>query len=88
MILPSLDGSFGCIASVAIRWDSLEGYIVFPEGFFEFIRAFIVEDVEFGWKSVRLELGVQTGPGVGQLASLASFEGFGKDCVAVVVMSL
>ena len=31
---------------------------------------------------------MQTGPGVGQLASLASFEGFGKDCVAVVVMSL
>jgi hypothetical protein len=31
VILPSLDGSFGCIASVAMWWDSLEGYVIFLE---------------------------------------------------------
>ena len=58
MILPSLDGSFGCIASVAIWWDLLGGDVVFPKCFFEFVGAFIVEDVEFGCISVRLELGI------------------------------
>ena len=88
MILPSLGGSFGCVASVAMWWDSLEGDVVFPECFFEFVGAFIINDVEFRCiSSVRLELGVQTGPGVGQLAgSLASFEGFGKDYVAFLVI--
>ena len=53
---------------------------------FEFVGVFIVQDVEFRCKAVRLELGVQTGPCVGQLAGLASFGGFGKDCAAVVVI--
>ena len=52
MILPSLDGSFSCVAFVAMWWDSLEGDIVFPECFFEFVRAFIVNDVEFRCISV------------------------------------
>ena len=52
VILPSLDGSFGCIASVALWWDLLEGDVIFPECFFEFVGAFIVEDVEFRCISV------------------------------------
>ena len=88
VILPSLDCSFGCVApAVAMQWwNLLEGYDAFPESFFEFVGAFIVEDVECGCKSLRLEWGVQTGPGVGQSAGLASLEGFGKDYVAVVVI--
>ena len=31
MVLPDLDGSFGCVASVAMPWDSLEGKAVFLE---------------------------------------------------------
>ena len=66
-----------------MRWDWLEGNAVFPESLFELVGAFIVEDVEFRGISVRLELGVEACPGAGQLAGLASLEGFGKCDVAV-----
>ena len=65
VILPSLEGSFGCVASVAMWWYSLEGDMIFLICFFEFIGAFIVEDVEFGCICIRLQLGVQeTCPGI------------------------
>ena len=51
--LLDLDGSFGCVALVAMRWDSLEGKAIFPESLFEFVGAFIVKDVDFGGISVR-----------------------------------
>ena len=56
VVLPGLDGSFGCVASVAMRWESLEGNAIFLESLFEFVGAFSVEDVEFGGISVQMEL--------------------------------
>ena len=55
VVLPGLGGTFGCIVLVAMRWYSLEGNVVFLESLLEFIGAFIVENVEFGGISVRLE---------------------------------
>jgi hypothetical protein len=42
MVLPGLDGSFGGIAAVTL---TLEGHVVLFEDLFEFVGAFVVDDV-------------------------------------------
>lgn len=86
MIFPSLDGSFGGVAAVAVRWYALEIYVILFKSLFEIVGAFVVEDVESGSVAVGLESGVQGCPGFGEFAGLASFEGLGEDGVAVVVV--
>ena len=56
--------------------DALEVDVVLFEGSLEFVRALIVEDVEFWGISVGLELFMETGPGGGQFAGLAGLEWF------------
>ena len=86
MVLPRLDGSFGCISTVDVWWDALEIDVVLFECFLEFIRALIVEDVEFRGVPVGLELFVETGPGGGELAGLAGLEWLRQYDVAVVIV--
>jgi len=45
MVFPCLDGSFCCVASVAMRGNALKFDFVFPEGVFQACGAFVVEDV-------------------------------------------
>jgi hypothetical protein len=45
MIFPGLDCSFGGIAAVDMRGHTLEVDVIFFEGFIEFVRALVVEDV-------------------------------------------
>ena len=86
MVLPTLDGSFGCVAAVAVWGYALEIDVVFFECFFEIVGTFVIEDVESGSVAVGLEFGVQGCPGFGEFAGLASFEWLGKDGIAVVVV--
>jgi hypothetical protein len=64
----------------------LESDVVLFEGSFEFVGAFIVEDVELWGIFVGLELLMETGPGGGQFAGLVGLEWFRKDDVAVIVV--
>ena len=73
MVLPSLDGSFGGVLAVAVRGDSLIVDFVLFECFLEFVRAFVVEDVQRGRTSVVLEFLVQLGPASGEFGCLATF---------------
>jgi hypothetical protein len=57
-VFPSLDCALSGVATVAVRRHSLEIDLIFLEGLFEFIGAFIVEDVEIGSVAVGLEWGV------------------------------
>ena len=52
MVLESANGAFGGVGSVFFGWYTLEGNVVFFEGGFEFVRALVVEDVEFGGVAV------------------------------------
>jgi hypothetical protein len=54
MVLPRLDCSFGSVSSVHVWRDALEIDVVLFEGSLEFVRALIVEDVEFWCISVGL----------------------------------
>ena len=64
----------------------MESDVVLFEGSFEFVGAFIVEDVELWGIFVGLELLMETGPGGGQFAGLVGLEWFRKDDVAVIVV--
>ena len=86
MVLPRLDCSFGGVSSVHVWWDALEVDVVLFEGSLEFVRALIVEDVEFWGVPVGLELFVETGPGGGELAGLAGLEWLRQYDVAVVIV--
>ena len=48
MVLPSLDGSFGGVGTMDVRWNELEGDIAFFKGFLEFVGAFVVQYVYLG----------------------------------------
>ena len=86
MIFPCLNGAFGGVSTVAVRRDALEIDVVLFEGFLEFIGALVVKDVKFGCEAVVLQFFVKLGPGGGELAGLARFEGLGEDGVAVIVV--
>jgi hypothetical protein len=73
MVFPGLDGSFGGVAAVAVRRDTLEVDVVFFKSLLELVRAFVIEDVEVGCISVGLEPGVEGCPGIGELTCLTSF---------------
>ena len=45
MSFPSLDGTLGCITSVDVWRYALEGNIMFGEGLFYVVGAFVVYDV-------------------------------------------
>ena len=85
MVFPSLDGSFSCILAMVVRRDALEGDFVFLESFFELVGALVVEEVQLGRTAAGLKLPTQLGPGFGELASLATFEGRGESGVGVAV---
>jgi hypothetical protein len=55
MVLPCLNGAFGCVAPVAVGWYALEGDVVFAESFLEFVGAFVVKDVKGGGVAIQLE---------------------------------
>ena len=55
MVLPCLDGSPGCIMVMTMRRDALEVNAVFLKRLFEFVGAFVVEDVRLECKTVRLD---------------------------------
>jgi hypothetical protein len=42
MIFEGLDGSFGHVSPVAIRWDELPSHFIPSDAFFEVFRTFIV----------------------------------------------
>lgn len=86
VVFPSLDRSFGGVAAMAVGRDQLEVDVVFFKCFFEVIGAFIVKDVEIWSVAIGLQTGVQAGPGFGDLAGLASFEGLGQDGVAIIIV--
>ena len=44
MIFPCLDCAFGGVATMAVRRDALEVDVIFLEGFFEFVGAFVILD--------------------------------------------
>jgi hypothetical protein len=67
-------------------WDALEINVVFAESFFELVGAFVVKDVETGSVAVGLEPCVQCGPGGGEFAGLASFDGLGENGIAVKIV--
>ena len=69
VVLPCLDVSFGGVAAMAVRRDSLEVNIASLEGLFELIGAFIVEDVQFWCMAICLEFFLQFCPAVGKLAA-------------------
>jgi hypothetical protein len=73
MVFPGLDGSFGGVAAVAMRRDTLEVDVVFFKSLLELVRAFVIEDVKVGCISVGLEPGVEGCPGIGELTCLTSF---------------
>jgi hypothetical protein len=86
MVLPSLDCSFGGVTLVAVRQDELETNVIFFERLFEFLRAFVVKNVEFRGIAMHLELGVEAGPGVGEFASLTGLERLGEDGITAVIV--
>jgi hypothetical protein len=86
MVLPSLDCSFSGVTSVAVRRDELETNVIFFERLFEFLRAFVVKNVEFRGIAMHLEPGVEAGPGVGEVASLMGLERLGEDGVTVIIV--
>jgi hypothetical protein len=86
MVLPGLDGSFGRVLTVAMRWDPLEINLVFLEGLFQFVGAFVVENVEIGCVSVQLEPSVEGGPCTGEFAGLPGLEWLCEDSIAIIVV--
>jgi hypothetical protein len=70
MVLPSLDCSFGGVTSVAVRRDKLKTNVILFERLFEFLRAFVVKNVELRGIAMHLEPGVEAGPGVGEFSQL------------------
>ena len=52
VILPCLDGPFGCVAAMNVRWDQLEGDVVFGEVCLHVQRAFVVEDMKCGSETI------------------------------------
>ena len=71
MIFPCLDSAFGGVAAVAVGRDALEVDVVFLEGFFEFVGAFVVDNVEGGSVAIGLEAFVQGRPRGCDFACLA-----------------
>ena len=67
-----------------MRWNELEGDIVFLEGFLELVGAFVVQYVYLGGISICLKFTVQVGPSVGELSSGSGLEGSGEDRVAII----
>jgi hypothetical protein len=86
MVLPGLDGSFGRVSTVAMWWDPLEINLVFLEGLFQLVGAFVVENVEIRCVSVQLESSVEGGPSTGEFAGLAGLEWLCEDSIAVIVV--
>ena len=77
MFFPSLDGSLGCVSAMVARGGALEGDFAFLES--------LVEDARLGRAAVAQKLFMKFGPGFGELASLATFEGRGESGVGVAV---
>ena len=48
IIIECADRTFGGVAAVGVRGDKLEVNVVFLEGFFHFVGALVVEDVDSG----------------------------------------
>lgn len=86
MILPCLNGPFGGVAAVAVWRDSLEVNVVLLEGLFHFVGALVVENVEYRCVAIRLEVGMELFPGLGEFAGLAGFQRRGEDSVAVIII--
>ena len=84
MVFPGLDCSFGGVGTMDVRWNELEGDIVFLEGFLEFVGAFVVQYVHLGGISIYLKFTVQVGPSFGELSSGSGLERSGEDRVAII----
>ena len=71
---------------MVVRRDELETSVIFVERLFEFLRAFVVKNVEFRGIAMHLELGVEAGPGVGEFASLTGLDRLGEDGITAVIV--
>jgi hypothetical protein len=66
--------------------DQLEGYVVFGEGSFHFLGAFVVEDMEKWRETVVSEFEMELCPGCGEFEGLACLQGLGEDDIAVILV--
>ena len=78
MVFPGLYGPFGGIATVSVGRYSLESDVVFAEGLFEEVGAFIVKYVKIWGVDVVFESGVAKFPCVSNGFGLSVLDGYGK----------
>ena len=86
VVLESSNGLFGCIGAMLFGRDALEVDIVFLEGLFEVLGAFVVKDVQ-GWGMTMLKKLLVCGfPGVADACCFAIGNGAGMDGVGILVI--
>ena len=88
MVFPCLDGSFGRVAAMDVGRHSLEINVVFVERFFEFVRAFVVEDEQLWCVAVGLQLGEKLGPCLCEFLCLVGLQWLGEDVIAVIIVHI
>jgi hypothetical protein len=87
MGLKSLDSPFSGIPPMNMGWNKLVLDFIFEEAVFEGIRGFIVENMDF-WAMTGADQYVKKlGQGGVDFSGSSSFNGSGKDGIAVIIVA-
>ena len=86
MIFECADRTFGGVAAVGVRRDTLEINVVLAEGFLHSVGALVVKYVESGGCIVLFEVFVAGLPGCSDIQGLSVLEKLGVDGFCVVVV--
>ena len=82
--LEGADGTFGGVATLSVGWGELVGDVFVHELGREGCRGLIVETAELETETTGGEVVANFGEGLGDGRSVAGFDGFGEDGVAVM----
>ena len=86
MVFEGANGTFGGIGAMFFGWNTLEGHVVFLEGVFEFLGAFVVKDVKLRCMALSDEACVGKFPSIADAGGFSIGDGSGMDRIGIVMI--